>query len=436
MKRNERTQSSWKQITQEAKTALCLLVLLLTMQSAAAFQYEGIEYKINDDRQSVTITGFDKTKVTPTTLIIPDYAWDDGKAYAVTVIQSNAFSSPSLKNFRKLVIGDNVTSIGSKAFEFFGEATAAHTIIMGKNVTNLDSKAFEHFGEHPAKGQRNTVILKVEDPGPITKQVFEHMKSTTLYVKDEATYNRYINDKSWGKYDQDNQGNYYKFPIPADVTLKGDLWQTAVFPENLNQTELDKYFGEGTKVAKLHQSKYQWDGKDEYVVRFDLQEGVKRNEPVLIKPANKDNHYVSEVSYGVDSYEKNPSVTMTDTDNNWKVIMIGICNDDHKLDFGQMYLRNQDGTMYFYMAEKDANVWVKRGKCIFEMRDANTGEVLTDVQMAYDIQQNTTAIKSVTESDRTAKSGVYNLSGQHVGSTVDGLSKGFYIVNGRKVIVK
>lgn len=435
MKRNERTQSSWKQITQEAKTALCLLVLLLTMQSAAAFQYEGIEYKINDDRQSVTITGFDKTKVTPTTLIIPDYAWDDGKAYAVTVIQSNAFSSLSLK-FRKLVIGDNVTSIGSKAFEHFGEAKAVHTIIMGKSVTNLDQKAFEHFGEHPAIGQRNTVILKAEDPGTINKQAFEHMQNTTLYVKDEATYNRYTGNSDWKKYDNDKKNNYYKYPIPADITLKGDQWQTAIFPEDLSQAELNECFGEGTKVAKLDETKYQWDGKDEYVVRFDLQEGVKRNEPVLIKPANKDNHYVSEVSYGVDSYEKNPSVTMTDTDNNWKVIMIGICNDDHKLDFGQMYLRNQDGKMYFYMAEKDANVWVKRGKCIFEMRDANTGEVLTDVQMAYDIQQHTTAIQSFSGNDRTFKAGVYTLAGQYVGSTVDGLSKGFYIVNGRKVIVK
>lgn len=438
MKRNERSQSSWKQVSQEAKTALCMLVLLLTMQSVAAFQYEGIEYTINDDGWSVTATGFGTPSIEPTTLIIPDYAWDNGKAYAVTVIQRNAFDSPSLKNFRKLVVGDNVTTIGSKAFEHFGEAPALHTIIMGKSVTALDSKAFEHFGERPVKGLQNTVILKGEDPAKINKQTFEHMRSTTIYVKDEATYNRYIANSEWKGYDykNNNKRNRYEYPIPADITLKGDLWQTAVFPEDLSQTKLDEYFGEGTKVAKLHQNKHQWDGKDEYVVRFDLQEGVKRNEPVLIKPANKDNHYVSEVSYGVDSYEKNPSVTMTDTENNWKVIMIGICNDDHKLDFGQMYLRNQDGTMHFYMAENDANVWVKRGKCIFEMRDANTGELLTDVKITYDIQQNTTAIQSISGNDRTDKAGVYTLAGQYVGSTMEGLAKGFYIVNGRKVIVK
>jgi hypothetical protein len=31
---------------------------------------------------------------------------------------------------------------------------------------------------------------------------------------------------------------------------------------------------------------------------------------------------------------------------------------------------------------------------------------------------------------------VYNLSGQHVGNSLNGLSKGMYIVNGKKVVVK
>ena len=437
MKRNERTQSSWKKISQEAKTALCMLVLLLTMQSVAAFQYEGIEYTINDDGQSVTVTGCEQTSLKPTTLIIPDYAWDNGKAYAVTAIKENVFNDPYFKKFRKLVIGDNVRTIGSKAFEHFGEEkNVEHTMILGKSITNLDQKAFQHFGEKPSKNQRNTLILKAEKPGTINKQAFEHMQNTTLYVKDEATYNRYTGNSDWKKYDNDKKNNYYKYPIPADITLKGDQWQTAIFPEDLSQAELNECFGEGTKVAKLDETKYQWDGKDEYVVRFNLQEGVKRNEPVLIKPANKDNHYVSEVSYGINSYEENPCVSMTDTENNWKVVMIGICNDDHQLDFGQMYLRNQDGTMHFYMAEDDANVWVKRGKCIFEMRDAQTDELLTGVKMTFDVQQNTTTIKTIIDNDHPTKAGVYSLAGQYVGSKTEGLAKGFYIVNGRKVVVK
>ena len=46
-------------------------------------------------------------------------------------------------------------------------------------------------------------------------------------------------------------------------------------------------------------------------------------------------------------------------------------------------------------------------------------------------------IETVTVSSVTPdKQGVYSLSGQRLGDTVDGLSKGVYIVNGRKIVVK
>ena len=36
----------------------------------------------------------------------------------------------------------------------------------------------------------------------------------------------------------------------------------------------------------------------------------------------------------------------------------------------------------------------------------------------------------------TGKSRVYNLSGQYMGNTTDGLPKGVYIVDGRKIVVE
>lgn len=440
MKRNGRTSSSWVRWSQEVKTALCMFVLLLTMQTVAAFQYEGITYTINSDGESVTATTFDAKAVTPPTLIIPDYAWSDGKAYPVTVIADNAFSRT--KTFTKIVIGDNVKTIGRKAFEHFAEDKLVVTLVLGKGVTDCDAQAFEHFGEK-AKGCK--LILKGTDPAVIQTSSFQHMKNAMLYVQDEETYKRFMANADWKNYDLSTSkvGNQYTYPFPADVSLKGGMWQTAVFPIALSKMQLESLFGQGTKVARLSKNEYKWDGQDEYVVRFNLQETVDAREPVLIKPTNGESHYVSEVEYGVERYEDNPKVMMTDTDHGWTVRMIGICHDNYNLDFGQIYMRNQNGTMYFFMAdnennnpEEKSNVWVKRGKCIFEMCDTETGEPLTDVSINYDIQSSITAIHDVSNTERIAREGVYSLTGRYEGTSTCGLAKGIYIVNGRKVVLK
>lgn len=58
----------------------------------------------------------------------------------------------------------------------------------------------------------------------------------------------------------------------------------------------------------------------------------------------------------------------------------------------------------------------------------------------YDADGNmTSAIKQLDGEDLTIGTGngkVYNISGQHVGNSLNGLSKGMYIVNGKKVVVK
>ena len=48
----------------------------------------------------------------------------------------------------------------------------------------------------------------------------------------------------------------------------------------------------------------------------------------------------------------------------------------------------------------------------------------------------TTGISSVlADNGNSAKAGVYNISGQLMGNTLQGLPAGLYIVNGKKVVV-
>ena len=431
----------------EIRSALCALLMLIMVQAAMAanpfgyFYYGSVKYTINQGTLTVTAAGFEPYKDTPTTLIIPNYAWDeDGTAYAVTAIGQQAFANS--EDVQRVVIGDNVKTIAENAFERFGENTSNPTLVIGKNVESCHDRAFPYFGW---KGDKPfTVIMRDENPTAVRlTQVANISKAqnTTIYVKDEAVYNRFKADAYWENFDG-HRGNSYNYPFPSEVTVKAGLWQTAVFPEALTQEQMETWFGRGTLVAKLSEDQYKWENEQDLVVRFNLKEGVDRLEPVLIKPANAESNYVSEVAYGVDSESGNPRVTMTDAEHQVQVNMIGACHDDYNLDFGQIYLRNESGNMRFFSADNaesnpavKSDVWVKRGKCYFEMRDFSD-RLLYDIPVSYDVQQSTTAIRDLQTADQGQRQGVYSLTGQYEGTTLDGLCPGIHIVNGQKVVVK
>lgn len=436
MKRNERITSSWGFLTQGAKTMMCLLVLMLSVQAVLAqnFEYGGIAYTLSGGK--ATATGFGKSAQQPPVLVIPDYAYYKHTPYPVTEIAKGAFKSS--KNYRKVVIGDNVTTIGNKAFEHFGEQGGEdHVLIIGSGIISLDDKAFEHFAEHPGKTNRNKVILRVDDPAKIMDNSFQHCKQTTFYVKDEPTYEKFRNDRVWQKYDNDDKkGNNYQYPIPVDLTLSANRWQTAVFPEDLSAEQVEDYFGEGTLLAVMSNSTPTYvDGeKMNYLVRFVTASSVEKNLPMLIKPGAKDFRYTSDVSY----VSSDAIVEAKHREDEMTIRMIGICDEDHLLTDGQIYFRNYgDGNMRFFMYKEGdgKQVKVKRGKCIWEIVDGS-GNVVTNKALDYKIDDAATAIEDVTRKPAAQDGRIYSLTGQYEGTSLENLPKGIHIMNGRKFVVK
>lgn len=438
MKRNERITSSWGFLTQGAKTMMCLLVLTLSVQAVLAqkvqkFEYGGIVYTLSGGE--ATAIGFGKSAQQPPMLVIPDYAYDNHTPYPVTKIAKAAFSSS--KEYRKVVIGDNVTTIGNKAFEHFGEQGGEdHVLIIGSGIISLDDKAFEHFAGHPGKTNRNKVILRIDDPAKIMDKSFEHCKQTTFYVKDEPTYKKFKSDIVWGKYDNDKQHNNYQYPIPADLTLSANRWQTAVFPEDLSAEQVEDYFGEGTLLAVMSTATPSYvDGeKMNYLVQFNTASSVEKNLPMLIKPGAKDIRYTSDVSY----VSSDAIVKAKHREDEMTIRMIGVCDDDLLLTDGQIYFRNYgDGNMRFFMYKEGvgSKVMVKRGKCIWEIVDGS-GNVVTNKALDYKIDDAATAIKDVTRKPAAQDGRIYSLTGQYEGTSLENLPKGIHIMNGRKFVVK
>ena len=70
----------------------------------------------------------------------------------------------------------------------------------------------------------------------------------------------------------------------------------------------------------------------------------------------------------------------------------------------------------------------------YEDKSSETRDMsLVSLSFSYD---STTGINKIKEVKKSLQGKVFNLNGQLVGNSLDGLSKGIYIVNGKKVIIK
>lgn len=63
-------------------------------------------------------------------------------------------------------------------------------------------------------------------------------------------------------------------------------------------------------------------------------------------------------------------------------------------------------------------------------------EDMSLVKLAFAYDNTTDGIGQVETAKQTLQGKVFNLNGQLVGSSTEGLAKGVYIVNGKKVIIK
>lgn len=119
MKRNERITSSWGFLAQGTKAALCLLVLMLSVQAVFAqkdpkqFVYNGFTYLYNGDG-TVAFTGnkfkeagktdkdkYSKEKPYPEVIVVPDFATTNGQAI---LIPSQVCQMEHAKEMHKLTV--------------------------------------------------------------------------------------------------------------------------------------------------------------------------------------------------------------------------------------------------------------------------------------------------------------------------------------------
>lgn len=410
------------------RTACTIAMLLLGILAMHAFDYNGCTYAINSDGTTVTLTA--GTATSGRTIIVPGYAYDGSESYAVTVIKGRAFPNKVTAGCNKVVIGDNVERIEEKAFEFFANNSDGNVLVLGRNVTVIEDQAFEHFSEH---GNNNSIIVAC-DGVPTAKKAFEHAQNTTVYVKDEATYNKYKYEEGWSGFDGKKGNRYDRSSQTWDMNIAGGKWVTAMFPEDIDESTMKAYFGKDTKWARLRDRSYSISGND-YVFRLDFRvytTKIPANTPILIKASQKESRYVGYTDFA----EGEHSIKQSFEVNDWHdLYMIG-ANEAYTLQKGEYYIRSREGDkLTFYEAADDTSCHVGKGKCYFRLEETGTGK-LVSAKLQFVIDGEATAIDGVETDAREAPTAIYSITGQYEGNDISTLKSGVHIVNGKKILVK
>ena len=120
--------------------ALMLCVTGMTKAFAQVFTVGDLNYSINDDEISVTVTGHVDGSNASGNLVIPGNVSYAGNTYVVTAIGDNAFNGHSGLT-GSLVIPNSVIEVGYAAFS--GCSGFNGTLTLGNSLTTIGSHAFE-----------------------------------------------------------------------------------------------------------------------------------------------------------------------------------------------------------------------------------------------------------------------------------------------------
>lgn len=281
---------------------------------------------------------------------------------------------------------------------------------------------------------------------------------------------------------EDNTG-YIVFPKAgktATVVLKrtfstaaGNQWNSIVLPFNLTGAQVKNYFGQNVKLAELAEltsSKIWYKSVDlstdgmkagiPYIIKCDptlaqytkgaiTVAGENVNTPGKTLDAAAEYIVIPQVALEKDEHGTLPLGTDIAANDNAEIKACGLyVQQDITLEAGHHYYAYAKGILYHYSKELPANkretLPMKGFRVYFDWTETTaSGAKLSCYLDGVEEQTIITAIEGVTTGEAltpaNGRKGIFTLDGQQVrgtGDSVEGLHKGVYIVNGKKLVVK
>lgn len=254
-----------------------------------------------------------------------------------------------------------------------------------------------------------------------------------IQTADEAskfTYdvtNDYIHT-AWCQYDNQTKN----VTIENRGTLHAGEWNMMCLPFKLSAAGYKKAFGEDVKVAEFTGVTKSEGGE---LVSFNLayineKNGMKAATPYLIKPS-KDIPMADVTFEGVKVSTKTTEEQATG-DVNCKLIgtlQPTILNKGHQ----QLVLKASNELHYM---SPNSTIPMQACRAYFELPDTGTGTVAAAKSFSFSIDGETTGVKVIDVNAPSAftNTRVYNMNGQLVGTSVENLPQGIYVIAGKKVV--
>ena len=230
--------------------------------------------------------------------------------------------------------------------------------------------------------------------------------------------------------------------VTLNRSFKKDTWASLVLPFSVSPTQLEKAFGAGTAVIHFNN-----------IVNYNTIQFMLHNHqmlvagtPAIIKPTKAD---MSSVTFEGVQIEADEVETITGACEDYSMIGSLVKTDAtgyismHRYD----YFIGNDGKLYRFNDGNTETTAYPGSRGWLRPKEANSSRMMTaDFSFTPEDEDMTTGIYTieVVNSDGSTfnngvvdKDAVYNLNGQKVSNgSLEGLSKGIYIVNGKKKIVE
>lgn len=324
---------------------------------------------------------------------------------------------------------NQATKYNGKGVSFDGKHTFYGTLFLGYNIkTSTDylfSKDVYSSASSLAQATSNTengarAFIRVSD-GTTPAIKIQTADEASKFTYDVT--NGYVHT-AWCQYDNQTKN----VTIENRGTLHADEWNMMCLPFKLSAAGYKKAFGEDVKVAEFTGVTKSEGGES---VSFNLayineKNGMKAATPYLIKPSKE--IPMADVTFeGVKVSAKTTEEQATG-DVNCK--LIGTLQPTI-LDKGHQQLVLKARNELQYMAPNSTTP-MQACRAYFEL----TGTVAAAKNFSFSIDGETTGVKviDVNAPSVSTNTRVYNMNGQLVGTSVENLPQGIYVIAGKKVV--
>lgn len=364
-------------------------------------------------------------------------AFNDWKAEKLDEVWTN--SGKVYLGNKCIRIGKDASSVTTSSIEYTGksiltfkaaawstEDTKVQLTITGGTLKYGESEPTTSVSFNPTKGEWQTFEMEVTSTGPFTIQ-FANETTSRRFFLDEVMIKK-VKEASPKEITLDeNSDNIVAAAENVNVTLKrkliaDDNWNTLCVPFNLTPEQTTKAFGADVELRTLTHA-------EGTTLTFGKATEIEAGKPYLIRVKEVPTDYVYKFT-GVKVIASGDNRTIQNVGN---VNFIGLYapRDVTELEMlidggvalflgdNNKFFRAQSGTKMggfraFFLVSKDTNP--------------------TNVKAVIDGVAN--GIEDLVIDGVKANGRVYNLNGQYVGKSLNGLQPGLYIQNGKKIVIK